>query len=234
MKKHIYLINTLLWVSILFMTVKSVQNWIADVCLIPSNSMENAIFAGDWILVRKTGSNNIRYNDLVVFNHPDGGGTQLIKRCIGLPGDTVMIRAGFVFINNNLFTIPPTVLIPKFDYLVDFPLSSLEWTINNYGPVITPKKGMYLLLDSMYINLYRHVIRIERSDKSQVTDISDDVYVFQTDSYFVLGDNRSNSIDSRYWGFVPEDLIVGKAVMVLFSKDLVLKKIRWKRFGITF
>jgi len=231
MKAAKYIAKILLWLSLLFLTVRTGQIWIADVCLIPTGSMENEIYAGDRIVVSKIGRKNIRRNDLIVFNHPDGGGTQLIKRCIGLPGETVILHNGMVYINDCAIIAPPTVIVPKTDYTLDFPLKSLEWTINNYGPVATPQKGLSIYLDSVNTSLYQHVIRIERAEDNQYSRISEEDYVFKTDSYFVLGDNRSNSIDSRYWGFVPKDLIVGKAVMIYFSKDKELEKIRWNRIG---
>ena len=205
--------------------------FIADVCLIPSNSMENMIYAGDWILVRKTGKKDVRRNDLIIFNHPDEGGTQLIKRCIGLPGDTVLLQDGIVYINNNVIVTPPTVIKSVIDYQLDFPLKSLEWTINNYGPVITPAKGLSVSLDSVSRNLYLHVIRKERAEGNPYSSRKNKEYIFKSDGYFVLGDNRDNSIDSRFWGFVPADFIVGKSVMVCFSKDRELNKIRWNRIG---
>lgn len=210
----------------LVLTVKTVQRWVADVCLIPSYSMENAILAGDRILVRKSGSNAIRRNDVIIFNHPDGSGVQLIKRCIGLPGDTVTLRDGVAHINGRMIVMPPTVKMSQEDYPVDFPLQSLGWTINNYGPVLTPAKGLSVPLDSANINLYRHVIEWEMEGRTPV-----ECHTFRTDCYFVLGDNRNNSIDSRYWGFVPGDAIIGKAAFVYFSRDPNQKTIRWDRIG---
>ena len=112
-------------VSMFILVVQTVQIWVADVCVIPTNSMESAINAGDWLVVSKLGKRNIHRNELIIFNHPDEGGTQLIKRCIGMPGDTVSIRNGIVYINNNAIATPPTV-VPAKDYTLDFPLSSLE------------------------------------------------------------------------------------------------------------
>ena len=233
LKKNIQrLAKTLLWVVLLVLIVQLTRYWIADVCLVPSDSMMEAILPGDRIVVSKINSSNIHFNDVIVFNHPDAGGAQLVKRCIGFPGDTVLLRAGIVYINNNIITPPATVIIPQTDYSLDFPHQSLEWTINNYGPVVTPSKGLSVRLDSVNINLYRHIIQIEKEGYSQHFDISvGDYYTFKTNCYFVLGDNRNNSIDSRYWGFVPEEFIVGKAVLVYFSKDIMQKKIRWNRIG---
>ena len=231
MRRYKYIVNILFWISGLFLVMQTVKIFIADVCLIPSNSMENVIWAGDWIVVSKTCKNNVRRNDLIIFNHPDGGGTQLIKRCIGLPGDTVLLQDGIVYINSNAIAAPPTVIKSKIDYPLDFPLKSLGWTINNYGPIITPEKGLSISLDSVSSNLYQHIIRKERGEDNPYFSTSNTDFKFKSDGYFVLGDNRDNSIDSRFWGFVPADAIVGKAVMVFFSSDRASKKIRWNRIG---
>ena len=217
-------------VSVFILVVQVVQIWVADICIIPTNSMESAINPGDRIVVSKLGKRKINRYDLIIFNHPDDGGTQLIKRCIGMPGDTVAIRDGVVYINNNPIDTPPTV-VPTTDYALDFPLPSLGWSVNNYGPVITPAKGMSVMLDSMNMSLYRYVTKIERDYFDADSAIADQEYIFRTNNFFVLGDNRGNSIDSRYWGFVPIDAVVGKALFVYFSKDKERKQIRWNRIG---
>lgn len=218
-------------VSVSYLVITIVKIWVADVCLIPSSSMEKVIYAGDRILVSKLGRNKIRRNDLIIFNHPDAGGTQLIKRCIGLPGDTVILRNGVVFINDSALVAPSTVVLPTNEFLLDFPLRSLAWSNDNYGPVVTPAKGLSVQLDSVNNSLYKHVIRIEKEEFGHPAENPNENYVFISDCYFVLGDNRGNSIDSRYWGFVPADLIVGKAIFVYFSRDREYNQIRWKRIG---
>ena len=212
----------------IFLTLRIVQRVFADVCLVPTDSMENAIMAGDRVVVRKT--RNINRHDLIVFNHPGGENVQLVKRCMGLPGDTVSIVRGAVYINGRINIAIPTVLKSSFDYPLDFPLRTLEWNSNNFGPVITPAKGLYVPLDSVNMNLYRYAVRSEGSDVEAFYPAAE--YTFLTDSYFVLGDNRGNSLDSRHWGFVSEDLIVGRVVMVYFSRDAARRRIRWERIGL--
>jgi len=226
-KKFWSLLNIAVWAAALVMAVNLVQQRVADVCLIPSYSMESTILAGDRIVVLKKGMVHISRNDLIIFNHPDGNGTQLVKRCIGLPGDTVALREGMVFINDTLLVSPSSIRESQADYPLGFPHPSLAWTMNNYGPAVTPAKGLHVALDSVNSSLYRNVIRLESGGSWQY----DGDYVFKTDSFFVLGDNRINSIDSRHWGFVPEGLVIGTAFMVYYSRDSEAKRIRWERIG---
>jgi signal peptidase I len=146
-------------------------------------------------------------------------------------GDTVALRNGVVYVNGRVIAAPATARISSTDHPLDFPLRSLGWTMNSYGPVTTPAKGLSVPLDSVNINLYRHVIRMEKGEDIQPSDTPVENYTFKTDCYFVLGDHRNNSIDSRYWGFVPEETVIGKALLVYFSKDAQQKRIRWNRIG---
>jgi len=116
-----------------------------------------------------------------------------------------------------------------------------KWTRDNYGPVWVPKKGNSLLLNAYNLPIYSRIIRNYENNKLEVKNnviyINDKpakTYTFKMDYYWMMGDNRHNSADSRYWGFVPEDHIVGRPVMVWLSLDkdkgLFSGKIRWSRF----
>ncbi|WP_295667514.1 signal peptidase I [uncultured Mucilaginibacter sp.] len=114
-----------------------------------------------------------------------------------------------------------------------------HWNVDNFGPIIIPKKGWTVKLDSMTFPLYERAIEVYEHNKLEVkgADIfingkKTNSYTFKMDYYWVLGDNRHDSEDSRYWGFVPEDHISGKAVFIWMSWDSdapLLKKIRWER-----
>lgn len=126
-------------------------------------------------------------------------------------------------------------------YLMLFPFDeSFKWTRDNYGPLYIPAKGDSVALNAGNLPLYRRIIEVyEGHDLDVLEDGTVMIdgrpathYTFAMDYYFMMGDNRHNSLDSRYWGFVPESHIVGKPVVVWFSKDLnkpFPRNIRWNR-----
>ena len=117
---------------------------------------------------------------------------------------------------------------------------SYVWNKDNYGPLLIPKEGSIIQLDSVNVDKYKYVIKYYEGNKNVVINgytISIDgkiirSYTFKQDYYFMMGDNRHHSADSRYWGFVPADHVVGKAVFVWMSLDpnkSWFSKIRWSR-----
>jgi signal peptidase I len=123
--------------------------------------------------------------------------------------------------------------------LFPFDPKHYHWNIDNYGPVYVPRKGDTILLNEENISLYRRLIEVyegntfaQTADGFAINGTVTDKYVARMNYYWAMGDNRHNSADSRYWGFVPEDHLIGKASFVWFSwnKDgKGLDKVRWNK-----
>jgi signal peptidase I len=168
---------------------------------IPSESMEPTLLVGDFLLVdRQTlgsvdaggmlPSASIHRGQIIIFHYPVDPALHLVKRVIGLPGDRVRLRGGHVFIDGQALIEPYAVYRPSApdSFRDNFP------RLQNADPDI----------DSRWWIRMRHLV-----DHGEL--------VIPPDSYFVLGDNRNDSEDSRYWGLVPRAAIEGTPLLIYFS-----------------
>ena len=248
----------------------------------------------------------VQRNDVVVFNYPRSSELPIdhrpfyIKRCIGLPGDTLQIKNKEVFINGGktafpenvtfnykvhsnialssdtllkyniteggrvggkgfyqltlsnkakedllkttyINTIKPLKVDPSgyADYIFPFH-KNYQWNIDYFGEVFIPKRGQQVALNTVNIQLYKRIIETYECNKIEIDGntilINNEVattYTFKMNYYFMMGDNRQNSSDSRFWGFLPEDHIVGKASFIVLSvnkNQIWPDKYRWNRF----
>ena len=230
-----------------------------------------------------------------------------VKRCVALPGDTLSVRDGLVWIGSEPQEVYPGVqltyvvrttdkinprtlekiglntgelyfdprlpgyprmpltsamlekvkalssvvdIAPALDvyppdapdtFLSLFPFTQTLWTRDNYGPIWIPEKGATVELTAENLPLYERIIRDYEHNSLELTEEGGIVingeetstYTFKQDYYFMMGDNRHNSLDSRYWGFVPEDHIVGRPAIIWLSTDRNRRfpsNIRWRRF----
>jgi signal peptidase I len=177
-------------------------------------------------------------NEVIVFQFPGNQNEiypsqdiTLVKRLVGLPGDNVWIIDKEVIVNNSHFDIPPKAIIKKEESQNYgegddriFP-GGKNWNKDYYGPIVVPKIGMKIVINPKNISDWETIINREFGRKAVSAEGSvvmingkpSREYIFTKNYYFVLGDNRSQSSDSRYWGFVPEDLIIGRAEYIYWS-----------------
>lgn len=293
--------------------------FIADIFYIPSISMEDTLYERDIILVNKltygpilpnifdkffkntvskkqirlTGLTNVKQGDVLVSKDLEKN-KFLVKRCVGLPGDTFEISNRQIYTNNSLYKDGKTIKdlysfqvkdkdsfyskinslnikIKRFQnnrfggllsaqtiedlnnyiYSCHKDLGFYEtkrklfprllhrsfiygWTLDNYGSILIPKKGTTIELDDynfmIYLNILKKYegVKIKRNKKGVFLDGKLALnYTFKKNYYFLMGDNRKRSIDSRFWGFIPEERIIGKVSCVLFSHKN--NKFQWGR-----
>ena len=235
------------------------------------------------------------YGDII--SRPTDRRENYVKRCVGLPGQTLQIKNHIIYLDgkpnkepdnvqytyyvklknmlpeelltelgitqedlqslNTSGVMPLTAkaakalaarkdLVESVKLNTDAPTGDLYplnantgWTRDNYGPIWIPKKGATVKLSLANLPLYERPIRVYENNKLEVRNgqiyINDkpaNIYTFKMDYYWMMGDNRHNSADSRYWGFVPEDHVVGKPIFIWWSHDVDhpgFKGIRWKR-----
>ena len=168
----------------------------------PSASMENTLLAGDRIFVQRLPRVTVRTGDLVVFRYPPDPRQSFIKRLVGMPGDRIRMVRKALYVNGKPIEEP--YAIHRTRYMDDY-----RDNFPGAPPPMLSTQGREMLAD--------HMVGGE--------------IVVPADSYFVLGDNRDDSLDSRYWGFVPAANVIGKPVLIYWSRELPMAggAIRWDR-----
>ena len=196
------------------------RSFVVEPFRIPSGSMLPTLYIGDFILVDKfrygirlpivnlrifpTGSP--KRGEVMVFRYPHDDSTNFIKRVIGLPGDEIVYDQKRLFINGT---------------------AAQQDKTDSYK-LETPNQEMDVIEYSEQVGASTHNILNDRGRSSRSMTIS-----VPEGSYFVMGDNRDHSNDSRFWGFVPERNIVGRAFLVWFSWNSNDGGVNWSRIGHT-
>ncbi len=200
-----------------------------------------------------------RPNDVIVFKFPGlddqfspEESVDYIKRIAGCPGDTVQIINRVVYVNGKK-QIPPAAALISYSGIEEegsrgdgiYPPGK-DWNEDNYGPLQVPFKGEVININTQNIMRWEAIIDRELNKKAvsvegsviTINGTPERSYKLKKNYYFVLGDNRGNSLDSRYWGFVPYDDIIGKAFLILWSNNPDaeihgitdwFKAVRWNR-----
>ncbi|MCD8184482.1 MAG: signal peptidase I [Bacteroides sp.] len=198
---------------------------------------------------RLPGLGSIKRNDVVVFNYPCPKKWMRIemdimqyyvKRCVALPGDTFRIVNGRYQVDGYPHSLGSPEAQDRFREMIEernlpptatgvkaYPGDTLiGWTVKDFGPFYIPKAGDSIALDGRALKLYRNVIEREQGGELRYED--DKIYLdnriiagyhFRKNYYFMAGDKAENSKDSRYWGLLPEEYIVGKAWRIWKSVD---------------
>ena len=248
------------------------MTFIVQAVKVPTGSMQNTITIGDHLLVNKfifapgeslpfLPQREIRRGDIIVFKYPgdrynphsDNRSdnrpilTNYVKRVIGLPGDRIRIEGNNIIVNDQVIPEHQIDVAPKRDVTKDFAPNELTREELALRQELENKKPLTILNspprkpEEQY-DVYYPVDGSD-GDKNYPAFEGKDELVVPPASYFVMGDNRNDSQDSRYWGFVPRNYVIGRAMFVYWSYDesapssdwgiLVdfFANTRWKRTG---
>ncbi len=217
------------------------MTFIVQAVTVPTGSMQNTIMIGDHLLVNKfifapgaklpfLPMREIRRGDIVVFKYPGNlhdpaqnsqpgyvpYQTNYVKRVIGLPGDTVEFRDNNVYVNGDL--------LPEHKIVANYPVDRQNPGGNQQAALQIIKEAPAQPGETY--NVYYSPRSSEQAERGAMPDHPDQYHALKNkpekvpeNSYFVMGDSRDNSADGRFWGFVPRDLIIGRAMFIYWSCD---------------
>jgi signal peptidase I len=223
-----------------------IRTFIVQAFKIPSGSMLPTLQIGDHILVNKfiygprleIPFTNISFGrlpgfarpargDVVVFVYPQDESKDFIKRVVGLPGDLIEIRDRTVYVNGEAYSDPH----------VKFMGGTYHASHANFGPLYVARAGDRLELGDGVLRVNGREVPIANRSEFQIfygkffPPASRGPVTVSEHHYFVMGDNRDNSMDSRFWGEVRETAIKGKAFLIYWSWDGADRWVRWERIG---
>ncbi len=253
------ILNFLKELLFIFGAVLVINSFVLASFEVPTGSMEDTVAIGDRVFVNKfiyggstpytipltsiriphfrvPGFRAVARGDVIVFDWP-GPRDQVekpvqmwyLKRCIGLPGDTILIRNRVLYVNDRVVPDPPHSKHVRADVIpagvanpLIFPRGS-NFNEDNYGPLAVPWKGMKLPVTAdsfqgweVFIRREGHDVRLE-GGTVLIDGKGTSEYTVERDYVFAMGDNRDNSLDSRFWGFVPRVDVVGTPMIVYWS-----------------
>lgn len=228
--KHRRIIMVLLWSIIFIGSFNLCRRYVFISAYIPTNSMAPTLLPGDYVFAKRfiTGQGNeklqqgIQRKDILLFSYPYAESTWkmginnkifYVKRCVALPGDTIRL--------NNMSVYNP---VSNIIYGTD----TKDWI-----PFYVPSKGDTIKLTDENYDRYWRCIDYETNCQVEYNDSmfiingrKTSEYIFRKNYYFVIGENMAHSQDSRHWGLLPEDFIMGKVLFVWNSIDPLNKKLR--------
>jgi len=222
---------------------------------IPSRSMAPTIVPGDVLLVNKLpyyirtpvhipftgieipyleipGTGNLDYGEVVVFSSPEpgrsGGSSELVKRVVALPGDAVQLTDSGLNVRRRDGS--------RYHYRGELP-TQIAPVLQGGRGVIVPREGQILRLNGRTAARWSRVLRregVEVDYRNNIVFLNGEPatrYRFRRDYFMALGDNRSGSRDSRSFGFIPHNALIGEATFILWSRDPQTGDVRWERVG---
>jgi signal peptidase I len=209
---------------------------------------------------------SVNRGDVVVFEYPGDRDevvphekkVNYIKRCIGLPGDVIQIKNKQVYVNGTIFPNPPESILDRDTERAGsadpriFPRGA-KWNKDNFGPLKIPKTGDVLPINKdnidqwqVFIEREGHKVELGMNDQIMIDGKPATEYKVQRDYLWMMGDNRDDSEDSRFWGFAPMDNVVGSGMIIYWSwynppssgngdgydpDEVQQTHIRWDRIG---